>query len=63
MISTRLDNSHNIHPCTIEKKERVEGLGGEGLEGNMLEGEGLKGQGLEWEGLDWLEGKGVTYNI
>ena len=48
MISTRLDNSNNNHPCTIEKKEMGEGLKENGLEGEGLEGEEL--DGLEWEG-------------
>ena len=55
MISTRIDNWNNIHPCTIEKKERGR-AGGRGTGRFGLKGEGLQGQGLEGEGLDWLEG-------
>ena len=45
MISTRLDNSNKIHPCTAEKKGMVRGYKGEGLEGEGLEGKGVGGPG------------------
>ena len=56
MISTRLDNSNNIHAQL--KRKKGGGSGGGRLEGNGLEGEGLKRERLEGEEFEGVEGKG-----
>ena len=54
MISTRLNSSNKIHPCTAERKGRLMGWKGEGLRGRDWKGEGLKergrGEGMQGEG-------------
>ena len=50
MISTRLNSSNKIHPCTAERKGRLMGWKGEGLrEGGAGRGGG-RGEGMQGEG-------------
>ena len=54
MISTRLDNSNNVHPCIIEKKKRRRGWRGRGWRGRGWKGMGWRER--DWRGRGWRGG-------